>query len=181
MKRIICIIMCLIMSFTTIYYLTGCNSREKTLGKKSEYEEKQIDSINKELAEYINNKDKRSIKRLFAKGAQSDIEDIDSKTEELIYVFKGNKILSTNNNAHVTSGSQEAQPLNITANCIFKLDNGKQYVGWISFCTMDDKNKENVGLKVIEICNCSPKELPENHMWNGINSGNPGIFIHYIN
>ncbi len=87
------------MSFTTIYYLTGCNSREKTLGKESEYEEKQIDSINKELAEYINNKDKRSIKRLFAKGAQSDIEDIDSKAEELIYVFKGNKILSTNNNA----------------------------------------------------------------------------------
>ena len=76
------------------------------------------------------------------------------------------KIRSTNNDAHVTSGSPEAQPLNITANCIFKLDNGKQYVGWISFCTMDDKNKENVGLMVIEICNCSSKELPENHMWN---------------
>ena len=180
MKKATLTILCLLMIISTVFCLAGCKSREQRLSEETAYEDAQMNAMNKKVVKCINEQDKEGLKKLFSKSAKRDIEDIDIKAEELIHVFKGNKIQSTNNDAHVTSGSPESQPLNITANCIFKLDNGKQYVGWISFCTMDDKNKENVGLMVIEICNCSSKELPENHMWNGINSGNPGIFIHYI-
>ena len=33
---------------------------------------------------------------------------------------------------------------------------------------------------MIEVCTCSREELPEEFTWEGVNSGNPGIFIHYI-
>jgi len=181
MKKSIIAILCLLLILSIAFGFVGCKSREQRLNEETTYEDAQIKAMNKKVVKYINEKDKEGLKKLFSKSAQKDIEGLDGKIDELIRVFKSNKILSARNDAHVTSGSPESQPLNITANCIFKLDNGKQYVGWISFCAIDDKNKENVGLKVMELCNCSPKELPENHMWNGINSGNPGIFIHYIN
>ena len=181
MKKSIIAILCLLLILSIAFGFVGCKSREQRLNEETTYEDTQIKAMNKKVVKYINEKDKEGLKKLFSKSAQKDIEGLDGKIDELIRVFKSNKILSTRNDAHVTSGSPESQPLNITANCIFKLDNGKQYVGWISFCAIDDKNKGNVGLKVIELCNCSPKELPENHIWDGISSGNPGIFIHYIN
>ena len=180
MKKSIIAILCLLLILSIAFGFVGCKSREQRLNEETTYEDTQIKAMNKKVVKYINEKDKEGLKKLFSKSAQKDIGGLDGKIDELIRVFKSNKILSTRNDAHVTSGSPESQPLNITANCIFKLDNGKQYVGWINFCTINDKNKENVGLKVIELCNCSSKELPENHMWNGINSGKPGIFIHYI-
>ena len=181
MKKSISAILCLLLILSIAFGFVGCKSREQRLNEETTYEDAQIKAMNKKVVKYINEQDKEGLKKLFSKGAQKDIEGLDGKIDELIRAFKSNKILSTRNDAHVTSGSPESQPLNITANCIFKLDNGKQYIGWISFCAIDDKNKENVGLKVIELCNCSTKELPENHMWNGISSGNSGIFIHYIN
>ena len=181
MKKSISAILCLLLILSIAFGFVGCKSREQRLNEETTYEDAQIKAMNKKVVKYINEQDKEGLKKLFSKGAQKDIEGLDGKIDELIRAFKSNKILSTRNDAHVTSGSPESQPLNITSNCIFKLDNGKQYVGWISFCAIDDKNKENVGLKVIELCNCSTKELPENHMWNGISSGNSGIFIHYIN
>ena len=181
MKKSIIAILCLLLILSIAFGFVGCKSREQRLNEETTYEDTQIKAMNKKVVKYINEKDKEGLKKLFSKSAQKDIGGLDGKIDELIRVFKSNKILSTRNDAHVTSGSPESQPLNITANCIFKLDNGKQYVGWISFCAIDDKNKGNVGLKVIELCNCSPKELPENHMWEGVNSGKPGIFIHYIN
>ena len=181
MKKSIIAILCLLLILSIAFGFVGCKGREQRLNEETTYEDAQIKAMNKKVVKYINEQDKEGLKKLFSKGAQKDIEGLDGKIDELIRAFKSNKILSTRNDAHVTSGSPESQPLNITANCIFKLDNGKQYVGWISFCAINDKNKENVGLKVIELCNCSPKELPENHMWEGVNSGKPGIFIHYIN
>ena len=181
MKKSISAILCLLLILSIAFGFVGCKSREQRLNEETTYEDAQMNAMNKKVVKYINEQDKEGLKKLFSKGAQKDIEGLDCKIDELIRVFKSNKILSTRNDAHVTSGSPESQPLNITSNCIFKLDNGKQYVGWISFCAIDDKNKENVGLKVMELCNCSTKELPENHMWNGISSGNSGIFIHYIN
>ena len=181
MKKATLTMLCLLMILSAVFCLAGCKSREQRLSEESTYEDAHMKSMGKKVINCIKTGDKEGLKKLFSKSAQKDIGGLDGKIDELIRVFKSNKILSTRNDAHVTSGSPESQPLNITANCIFKLDNGKQYVGWINFCTINDKNKENVGLKVIELCNCSPKELPENHMWNGINSGKPGIFIHYIN
>ena len=63
----------------------------------------------------------------------------------------------------------------------FKLKDGKSYAVWIDFCDKDDNNKDNVGLYMIEVCTCSREELPEEFTWEGVNSGKPGIFIHYIN
>ena len=63
----------------------------------------------------------------------------------------------------------------------FKLKDGKIYAVWIDFCDKDDNNKDNVGLYMIEVCTCSREELPEEFTWEGVNSGKPGIFIHYIN
>ena len=54
-------------------------------------------------------------------------------------------------------------------------------MGYIDFCDKDDKNKDNVGLYMIEVCPCSREELPKEFKWEGVNSGKPGVFIHYIN
>lgn len=108
-------------------------------------------------------------------------EALDGKIDEIMNLCGDNKIIYVHSDTPGSSGSLTIQPLSITGEFLFKLSNGKEYVGWISFCDKDDENKENVGLKTIELCNGSKEELSEDFIWDGISSGNPGIFIHYIN
>ena len=169
------------MILSTVFCLEGCKSREQRLSEETAYEDAQMNAMNKKVVKYINEKDKEGLKKLFSMSAQKDIKDLDGKIDELMNLCGDNKIIYVHSDTPGSSGSLTIQPLSITGEFLFKLSNGKEYVGWISFCDKDDENKENVGLKTIELCNGSKEELPEDFIWDGISSGNPGIFIHYIN
>ena len=181
MKKLTSTLLCLLLILSIAFCLAGCKSREQRLSEETAYEDAQMKAMNKKVIKCINEKDKEGLKKLFSKSAQKDIEGLDGKIDELMNLYGDNKIIYAHSDTPGSSGSLTIQPLSITGEFLFKLSNGKQYVGWISFCDKDDENKDNVGLKTIELCNGSKEELPEDFIWDGISSGNPDIFIHYIN
>ena len=165
---------------STAVLFTSCKNREQTLSQETAYEDAQMNAMNKKVVKCINEKDKKGLKNLFSKSAQKDIEDLDGKIDELFSVFDGKIIKSVRVSSKVTDGSVNVQPFSIIGKCTFSLNSKRQYIGYIDFCDKDDNNKDNVGLYMIEVCTCSREELPEKFTWEGVNSGNPGIFIHYI-
>ena len=181
MRKLTCALLFLLMILSTAFCLTGCKNRTDEMADQEIYTEKQMNKMKNKVIKCINEQDKEGLKKLFSKSAQKDIEDLDGKIDELMNLCGDNKIIYVHSDTPGSSGSLTIQPLSITGEFLFKLSNGKEYVGWISFCDKDDENKENVGLKTIELCNGSKEELPEDFIWDGISSGNPGIFIHYIN
>ena len=181
MKKSIIAILCLLLILSIAFGFVGCKSREQRLNEETTYEDTQIKAMNKKVVKYINEKDKEGLKKLFSKSAQKDIEDLDGKIDELFKVFDGKIIKSVRVSSKVTDGSINVQPFSIIGKCTFSLNSKRQYIGYIDFCDKDDNNKDNVGLYMIEVCTCSREELPEEFTWEGVNSGKPGIFIHYIN
>ena len=166
---------------STAVLFTSCKNREQTLSQETAYEDAQMNAMNKKVVKCINEQDKEGLKKLFSKSAQKDIEDLDGKIDELFNVFDGKIIKSVRVSSKVTDGSVNVQPFSIIGKCTFSLNSKRQYIGYIDFCDKDDNNKDNVGLYMIEVCTCSREELPEEFTWEGVNSGKPGIFIHYIN
>ena len=181
MKKMICITFCMAFVLSTAVLFTSCKNREQTLSQETAYEDAQMNAMNKKVVKCINEKDKKGLKNLFSKSAQKNIEDLDGKIDELFNVFDGKIIKSVRVNSKVTDGSVNVQPFSIIGKCTFSLNSKRQYIGYIDFCDKDDNNKDNVGLYMIEVCTCSREELPEEFTWEGVNSGKPGIFIHYIN
>ena len=181
MKKATLTMLCLLMILSAVFCLEGCKSREQRLSEETAYEDVQMNAMNKKIVKCINEKDKEGLKKLFSKSAQKDIEDLDGKIDELFNVFDGKVIKSVRVSSKVTDGSVNVQPFSIIGKCTFSLNSKRQYIGYIDFCDKDDNNKDNVGLYMIEVCTCSREELPEEFTWEGVNSGKPGIFIHYIN
>ena len=181
MKKSISAILCLLLILSTAFCLAGCKSREQRLNEETEYEETQMKAVREKVIRCIKKDDKEGLKKLFSKRAQKDIEDLDGKIDELFSVFDGKIIKSVRVSSKVTDGSINVQPFSIIGKCTFSLNSKRQYIGYIDFCDKDDNNKDNVGLYMIEVCTCSRDELPEEFTWEGVNSGKPGIFIHYIN
>ena len=180
MRKLTCALLCLLMILSTAFSLAGCKSRTDEMDSQTLYAEKQINTVNKKIAKCINNKDKKGLKSLFSKSAQENSEEIDGKINILINIFDGVKIKSIDGEEPGFSGDSNTQPINIYGNYTINLNNGKKYVMWVQFCSMDDENKENVGLYMIEMITCTEDKLPSGFKWDGVNSGNPGIFIHYI-
>ena len=181
MKKSTLAILCLLMILSAVFCLAGCKSRTDEMVEQSVYAEKQMKSVNKKIVKYINNKDEKGLKSLFSKNAQKESEEIDNRISELISAFNGAKIKSVEGKEPGFSGDSNTQPINIYGFYTLNLSNGDKYVIWVDFCSMDDENKENVGLYMIEIITCTEDKLPSGFKWDGVNSGNPGIFIHYIN
>ncbi|WP_314020507.1 DUF5104 domain-containing protein [Mogibacterium diversum] len=181
MRKLTCALLCLLMILSTAFCLEGCKSREQRLNEETAYEDAQMNAMNKKIVKCINEKDKEGLKKLFSNSAQKDIEALDGKIDELFNVFDGKVIKSVRVSSKVTDGSVNVQPFSIIGKCTFSLNSKRQYIGYIDFCDKDDNNKDNVGLYMIEVCTCSREELPEEFTWEGVNSGKPGIFIHYIN
>ena len=181
MKKSISAILCLLLILSTAFCLAGCKSREQRLNEETEYEETQMKAVREKVIRCIKKDDKEGLKKLFSKSAQKDIEALDGKIDELFNVFDGKVIKSVRVSSKVTDGSVNVQPFSIIGKCTFSLNSKRQYIGYIDFCDKDDNNKDNVGLYMIEVCTCSREELPEEFTWEGVNSGKPGIFIHYIN
>ena len=180
MKNLISVGLCLLMILTTAFSLAGCKSRTDEMAEQSVYAEKQMKSVNRKIVKCINNKDEKGLKSLFSKRAQENSEEIDGKINNLINIFDGVKIKSIDGEEPGFSGDSNTQPINIYGSYTINLNNGEKYVMWVQFCSMDDENKENVGLYMIEMITCTEDKLPSGFKWDGVNSGNPGIFIHYI-
>ena len=180
MKKTISVILCLLLILSTAFCLAGCKSRTDEMADQEIYTEKQMNKMKNKVFKCINEQDKEGLKKLFSKSAQKDIEDLDGKIDELFNVFDGKVIKSVRVSSKVTDGSVNVQPFSIIGKCTFSLNSKRQYIGYIDFCDKDDNNKDNVGLYMIEVCTCSREELPEEFTWEGVNSGKPGIFIHYI-
>ena len=181
MRKLTCALLCLLMILSTAFCLTACKSRTDEMVDLETYTTKQMNKTKKQVIKCINEQDKEGLKKLFSKSAQKDIEDLDGKIDELFNVFDGKVIKSVRVSSKVTDGSVNVQPFSIIGKCTFSLNSKRQYIGYIDFCDKDDNNKDNVGLYMIEVCTCSREELPEEFTWEGVNSGKPGIFIHYIN
>ena len=180
MKKSISAILCLLLILSTAFSLAGCKSRTDEMAEQSVYAEKQMKSVNRKIVKCINNKDEKGLKSLFSKNAQEESEEIDNRISELISAFNGAKIKSVEGKEPGFSGDSNTQPINIYGFYTLNLSNGDKYVIWVDFCSMDDENKENVGLYMIEMITCTEDKLPSGFKWDGVNSGNPGIFIHYI-
>ena len=183
MKKSIIAILCLLLILSIAFGFVGCKSRKQRLNEETTYEDAQIKAMNKKVVKYINEKDKEGLKKLFSKSAQKDIEDLDGKIDEMLEAFKGESIVSVKSEPVDSSRTNDygKESISIYGEQAFKLKDGKIYAVWIDFCDKDDNNKDNVGLYMIEVCTCSREELPEEFTWEGVNSGKPGIFIHYIN
>ena len=172
--------LCLLMIIiSTVSCLAGCKSREQRLNEETEYEETQMKAVREKVIRCIKKDDKEGLKKLFSKSAQKDIEDLDGKIDELLEAFKGESIVSVKSEPVDLSRTNDygKESISIYGEQAFKLKDGKIYAVWIDFCDKDDNNKDNVGLYMIEVCTCSREEFT----WEGVNSGKPGIFIHYIN
>ena len=180
MKKIVCVTFCMVFVLSTSVFVTSCKSRIDEMGEQSLYTEKQINAINKKIVKCINNKDEKGLKSLFSKNAQEESEEIDNRISELISAFNGAKIKSVEGKEPGFSGDSNTQPINIYGFYTLNLSNGDKYVIWVDFCSMDDENKENVGLYMIEMINCTKDKLPSDFKWDGINNDKPGIFIHHI-
>ena len=183
MRKLTCALLCLLMILSTAFCLEGCKSREQRLSEETAYEDAQMNAMNKKIVKCINEKDKEGLKKLFSKDVQNHIEDLDGKIDEMLKAFKGESIVSVKSEPVDSSRTNDygKESISIYGEQAFKLKDGKIYAVWIDFCDKDDNNKDNVGLYMIEVCTCSREELPEKFTWEGVNSGKPGIFIHYIN
>ena len=171
------------MILSAVFCLAGCKSREQRLNEETEYEETQMRAVREKVIRCIKKDDKEGLKKLFSKSAQKDIEDLDGKIDEMLEAFKGESIVSVKSEPVDSSRTNDygKESISIYGDQAFNLKDGKIYAVWIDFCDKDDNNKDNVGLYMIEVCTCSREELPEEFTWEGVNSGKPGIFIHYIN
>lgn len=180
MKKTTCSILCLLIILSTAFCLAGCKTRTDEMADQEIYAEKQINAVNKKIAKCINTKDEKGLKSLFSKNAQEESEEIDNRISELISAFNGAKIKSVEGKEPGFSGDSNTQPINIYGFYTLNLSNGDKYVIWVDFCSMDDENKENVGLYMIEMIDCTKDKLPSDFKWDGINNDKPGIFIHRI-
>ena len=183
MKKATLTMLYLLMILSAVFCLAGCKSREQRLNEETEYEETQMRAVREKVIRCIKKDDKEGLKKLFSKSAQKDIEDLDGKIDEMLEAFKGESIVSVKSEPVDSSRTNDygKESISIYGEQAFKLKDGKIYAVWIDFCDKDDNNKDNVGLYMIEVCTCSREELPEEFTWEGVNSGKPGIFIHYIN
>ena len=94
MRKLTCALLCLLMILSTAFCLTGCKSRTDEMVDLETYTTKQMNKTKKKVIKCINEQDKEGLKKLFSKDAQKHIEDLDSKLDQFINTFNGNKIES---------------------------------------------------------------------------------------
>ena len=113
MKKLMSVTICFMMILTTAFCLTGCKTRTDEMVDLETYTTKQITKTKKQVIKCINEQDKEGLKKLFSKDSQRKIEDLDSKLDQFISAFNGNKIESSNGFEPAFKGSEQTQPLHI--------------------------------------------------------------------
>ena len=179
MKKIICAIMCLLITLSIASCLTACKSRTDEMVDLETYTTKQMNKTKKKVIKCINEQDKEGLKKLFSKDAQKHIEDLDGKLDQLIGAFNGNKIESVDNKEPAFKGSEQTQPLHIYGDYTLKLSNGKKYILFINICDMDDDYQEKRGLFQLSLLAFSDEEIPENFRRN-TTVDDYGIFVYTL-
>ena len=177
MRKLTCALLCLLMILSTTFYLTGCKSRTDEMADLETYTTKQMDKTKKQVITCINEQDKEGLKKLFSKDAQKHIEDLDSKLDQFINTFNGNKIESKKSRDPNFEGSAQAQPLHIFGKYHLKLSNGDKYILFINTCDIDEDNKDREGIYQLVILTFSSEEVPEDFRMEGTNN-DYGIFIY---
>ena len=177
MRKITCIIVCVLMILSTVVCLTGCKSRTDEMVDLETYTTKQMTKTKKQVIRCINEQDKEGLKKLFSKDAQKHIEDLDGKLDQLIGAFNGNKIESAKGLSPAFEGSADAQPLHIYGKYHLKLKSGDKYIILIDICDIDDENKEKEGIFQLDLLTFSKDEVPEGFHMDG-SEDDYGIFIY---
>ena len=177
MKKLISVVMCLLIILSTTFCLTGCKSRTDEMVDLETYTTKQMNITKKQVIKCINKQDKEGLKKLFSKDAQKHIEDLDSKLDQFINTFNGNKIESAKGRDPNFEGSTQAQPLHIFGKYHLKLSNGDKYILFINTCDIDEDNKDREGIYQLVILTFSSEEVPEDFRMEGTNN-DYGIFIY---
>ena len=169
--------MCLLIILSTTFCLAGCKSRTDEMVDLETYTTKQMNITKKQVIKCINKQDKEGLKKLFSKDAQKHIEDLDSKLDQFINTFNGNKIESAKGCDPNFEGSTQAQPLHIFGKYHLTLSNGDKYILFINTCDIDEDNKDREGIYQLVILTFSSEEVPEDFRMEGTNN-DYGIFIY---
>ena len=179
MKKIICAIMCLLITLSIVSCLTACKSRTDEMVDLETYTTKQMNKTKKQVIKCINEQDKEGLKKLFSKDAQKHIEDLDGKLDQLIGAFNGNKIESAKGLSPAFEGSTEAQPLHIYGKYHLVLNSKEKYRIYISFCDKNDEEPDKEGVFQIELRVFSREETPKDFN-GGPYKDDYGIFIYTL-
>ena len=179
MKKLMSVTICFLMILTTAFCLTGCKTRTDEMVDLETYTTKQITKTKKQVIKCINEQDKEGLKKLFSKDSQRKIEDLDSKLDQFISAFNGNKIESSNGFEPAFKGSEQTQPLHIYGKYHLKMDNGDKYIILINICDIDDDNKEKEGLFKITLLTFSKDEIPEGFRMRS-NKDDYGVFVYTL-
>ena len=169
--------LCLLMILSTVFCLAGCKTRTDEMAGLEAHTDKQINKMKKQVIKCINKQDKEGLKNLFSKDSQRKIEDLDSKLDQFISAFNGNKIESAKGLSPAFEGSADAQPLHIYGKYHLKLKSGDKYIILIDICDIDDENKEKEGIFQLDLLTFSKDEVPEGFHMDG-SEDDYGIFIY---
>ena len=169
--------LCLLMILSTVFCLAGCKTRTDEMAGLEAHTDKQINKMKKQVIKCINKQDKEGLKNLFSKDSQRKIEDLDSKLDQFISAFNGNKIESAKGLSPAFEGSADAQPLHIYGKYHLKLKSGDKYIILIDICDIDDENKEKEGIFQLDLLTFSKDEVPEDFHMDG-SEDDYGIFIY---
>jgi len=134
MKKSTLVMLCLLMILSTVFCLAGCKTRTDEMAGLEAHTDKQINKMKKQVIKCINKQDKEGLKNLFSKDSQRKIEDLDSKLDQFISAFNGNKIESAKGLSPAFEGSADAQPLHIYGKYHLKLKSGDKYIILIDIC-----------------------------------------------
>ena len=179
MKKITCVMMCLFMAISTVFFLTGCKTRTDEMADQEIYTEKQMNKMKNKVIKCINEQDKEGLKKLFSKDAQKHIEDLDVKLDQLIGALNGHKIESAKGEGSGFEGSVSTQPIHIYEDYNITLNNGDEYTLFVSFCDKNDNEPEKVGLIQIELRTFSSEKTPKDFS-GGTYRDDYGIFIYTL-
>jgi len=177
MKKSTLVMLCLLMILSTVFCLAGCKTRTDEMAGLEAHTDKQINKMKKQVIKCINKQDKEGLKNLFSKDSQRKIEDLDSKLDQFISAFNGNKIESAKGLSPAFEGSADAQPLHIYGKYHLKLKSGDKYIILIDICDIDDENKEKEGIFQLDLLTFSKDEVPEGFHMDG-SEDDYGIFIY---
>ena len=181
MRKITCIIVCVLTIISIAFCITSCKSREKRLNEETTYEDKQMHAMEEKVIGCIKNDDKEGLKKLFSKRAQKDIEDLDGKIDDMLEAFRGKTIVSTKGESAGSSRAYDygKETITIYGDYTIKFSAGEKCTLFISFCDKNEENPEDKGVFQIELRMFAKEKTPKDFS-GGAYQDDHGIFIYTL-
>ena len=151
----------LLFLISTMLFLCSCTPNEKAYDPhntgSSTYKINRQDTINmaEDIITYLDNKDKDSIKALFAPQIAQKY-NLDGQIDRIFKIYDGASIsyeveTCGAGGKHIKDGKY----LYLESDCSVKsiqTDNGKTFCIYIIRCLVDDDNPDNIGLNKVYLC-----------------------------